>query len=118
MKDDPRKALEELEKELLAQEPAAAPDDPLNDTFIREVMAESAAPAFEDPETIAEPADPAVYCNYSNDYGRELKNFAESGGETDKKAREDRIQIGLMIAASALSLGIIGILIYWIAAYL
>ncbi len=113
MRSDREQELERLEKELLAQE---REEDILEDPVILEVLQE-AGPAFEDPDVIHTPKEPMVYCNYSNDYGRDLKNFAESGGQEEKKT-EDKLVTGLMIAASCLCLGIIGVLIYWLVAYL
>ena len=113
MRDDTKQELERLERELLAQEPE---EDVLDDAVIRELMEET-EPAFEDPDFIHTPREPMVYCNYSNDYGRDLKQFAESGGQEPEK-EEDKLLIGLMIAASGLCLGIIGVLIYWLVAYL
>lgn len=113
MKDDTREELERIEKELLAQEPEK--EDILADDLIREVLAE---PAFEDMDEIKDPEGPMVYCNYSNDYGRDLE---EPDEEPDKKAeisKSDKVDIGLMIASSALSLGIIIVMIYWLAKYL
>ena len=43
--------------------------------------------------------------------------MAESGGQEPEK-KEDKLLIGLMITASCLCLGIIGVLIYWLVAYL
>ena len=113
MRDDTKQELERLERELLAQEPE---EDVLDDAVIRELMEET-EPAFEDPDFIHTQRKKMVYCNYSNDYGRDLKQFAESGGQEPEK-KEDKLLIGLMIAASGLCLGIIGVLIYWLVAYL
>ncbi len=106
MKDDTREELERIEKELLAEDAPTQvlPDTDEVDQMIKELLAE---PAFDDPDRIHDPEEPLVYCNYSNDYGRDLK-----------KKREDKILTGLMITASVLCLGIIGILIYWLNAYL
>ena len=112
MKDDTRAELERIEKELLAQEPDT--DDILEDELIREVLAE---PAFEDMDEIKDPDEPLVYCNYSNGYGRDLEQPAESS-ENKKAAKDDKVEIGLMIAASALALGIICVMIYWFANFL
>ncbi len=116
MKDDTQKILEEMEQELLREEPEETPagePDILEDTLVRSVLADAAQPAFEDPEAIHEPEEPLVYCNYSNDYGRDLKDFAETGGKkADKK--EDPWLTWLMFGVSGLCLGIIGLLIYWI----
>ena len=123
MKDDRSEELERLEKELLAaveehdeeqEEEIFEEPDILEDELIREVLAE---PAFEDPDRIHEPKEPLVYCNYSNDYGRNLKEFAENGGKIQKN-KADKVDTALMITASALCLGIIGVLAYWLIVYL
>mgnify|MGYP007053704138 FL=1 len=90
MRDDTKQELERLERELLAQEPE---EDVLDDAVIRELMEET-EPAFEDPDFIHTPREPMVYCNYSNDYGRDLKQFAESGGQEPEK-KEDFALISL-----------------------
>lgn len=130
--EDTREELERLEQELLAEEQAEQ-DEQLLDELIREVKAEAyeddilldeeslrevlpedAAPAFEDPEKIHEPEE-LIYSNFANDYGKDMQNEAEE--VLAKKAAEDRLHIILMITASVLSLGIIGILIYWLVAF-
>lgn len=123
MKDDRSEELERLEKELLAameardeeQEFEITDDetDILADELIREVMAE---PAFEDPDRIHEPEEPLVYCNYSNDYGRDRAESEENS--KTKKEKTDKVDMALMITASALCLGIIGVLAYWLVMYL
>lgn len=148
MKDDTRKELERIEKELLADDTQAGvfpeellpqeedismdetvvvklPEEPdenaslediLDDTLIREVLSE---PAFEDPDAIHDPAEPLVYCNYSNDYGRDLPDNSEYGEAPKKEITgDDKLTIGLMITASGLCLGIVAVLIYWLIAYL
>ena len=127
MRDDTREELERLERELLAEDDTL---DLLADLpeGLREEVQEGPdldlpeeKPAFEDPETIHTPKKPMVYCNYSNDYGRDLKNFAESGGEVTNMARKkksDRVLIGLMATESFLCLAIIGVLIYWLEVFL
>ena len=111
--DETKKELRRLEKELMAEQPHEDDLDViLNDELLREIMAEDAKPAFEDPQKIHEPAEPMVYRNFSNDYGKDLEKKA---GETEmaKKKKNDKLLIGLMITACALCLGIMGILIYW-----
>ena len=113
MRDDTKQELERLERELLAQE---LEEDILDDVGMPELIQET-EPAFEDPDFIHFPMEPMIYCNYSNDYGRDLKQFAESVGQEPEK-KEDKLLVGLMITASGLCLGIIGVLIYWLVAYL
>lgn len=120
MNQDRQQELDRLEKELLEDEPEAISDEELlrdiQQFFLDEeaVMGEGAGPAqepaFDDPQTIHEPEQPLVYRNFSNNYG-------EKSPEEQKKEKSDRIDLGLMIAASALALGIIGVLIYWLIAY-
>ena len=135
--EDTREELERLEQELLAEEPAVQEqvdesdalleelirevkaqteeeDVFLDDALLRENLPEDAAPAFEDPDKIHEPEE-LVYSNFANDYGKELQE--KEAEEQEKKAYEDRLQIILMITASVLALGIIGILIYWLVAF-
>ena len=111
MKDDTRQELERIEKELLAQAPET--EEILDDALIREVLAE---PAFEDMDEIKDPQEPLVYCNYSNDYGRGLEE-ADENAEQGDLSRSDKVDIGLMIASSTLALGIITVMIYWLAKF-
>ena len=76
-------------------------------------------PAFDDPQIIHEPDEPMIYWNFSNGYGRDLPQQQEVEAEEPASiSKSDKIDIGLMLAASGLCLGIIAILIYWLAAYL
>ena len=113
MKDDTREELERLEKELLEQEPEQ--EELLDDELLRTVFAE---PAFEDMDQIHEPEEPMVYCNFSNGYGRDLEQSEEYEEEQPEQSKADKVNIGLMIAASVLCLGIIGVMIFWLAKYL
>ena len=112
MKDETREELERIEKELLAQEPQE--EDILDDELIRDVLAE---PAFEDMDEIKEPDEPMVFCNYSNGYGKGLEKEPEPEQKV-KLNKSDKMDIGLMIASSALALGIIILMIYWLVNYL
>ena len=117
MRDDTKRELERLERELLEQEEAEQTADELLDDIKSMLQDEVAAePAFDDPQTIHDPKEPMVYCNYSNDYGRDLQEFADSGEVPEKKT--DKVTMGLLITACGLTAGIIGILIYWLVAYL
>ena len=109
MTEDTRKELERIEKELLEQEPV----DILQDEVILSVMAE---PAFEDDVTIHAPSGPMLYRNFSNDYGRELEE--EVPVKEPQRPRKDRVDTVLMFTASALCLGIIGVLTYWLIKFL
>lgn len=111
--EDTRRELERIERELLAEEDREA-------EALDGLPEDVEGPAFDDPEKIYDPKEPMVYCNYSNDYGKDLKNFAENGGEEAmrKQNKKDKTIIGLMITASVLCLGILGILIYWLEAFL
>ena len=117
MRDDTKRELERLEQELLARESAEQTEDDLLDD-IKSMLGDDVAPepAFDDPQTIHDPKGPMVYCNYSNDYGRDLQEFADSVDAPEKKT--DKVTLGLLITACCLTAGIIGILIYWLVAYL
>lgn len=132
MMEDTKKLLEELEKqlqtdELLMDMPDSlleGPDEQTVSQVLEQLMAE---PAFEDPDQMSvAQGDVQAYHNYSNDYGQEPQDEAveqeyDDGAqpEPDQRAwKQDRLQIILMAAASFLSLGIIGVLIYWIEKFL
>ena len=68
-------------------------------------------------EQVRDAQEPEIFCNFSNGYGRDLEQAEENAPETEQ-AKSDRIDIGLMIASSALCLGIIGIMIYWCVRFL
>jgi hypothetical protein len=131
MKDDTREELERIEKELLSAEPVEdtmvihmpleeelpeeeSLEDLLNDTMVQDILSR---PGFEDAEQVRDAQEPEIFCNFSNGYGRDLKQTEEESPES-AKAKSDRIDIGLMIASSALCLGIIGIMIYWCVRFL
>lgn len=102
------------EEEVLPEEEAAPEEDPF---FTEETMVlpTPQIPAFDDPQMIHEPEEPMIFRNFSNGYGRDLPKEEE---KAPTMSRSDKIDIGLMIGASGLCLGIIGILIYWLVAYL
>jgi len=115
---DTQEELDRLEQELLEEELQPEEDVDLDELLLREVIAEFSEPAFEDPDTIREPEEGMVYSNYANDYGEELQNLAETGEVEENKKKNDKVIIGLMITASLLCAGIIGILLYWLNAFL
>jgi hypothetical protein len=119
MKDDTREELERIEQELLAQEemPPLCADEPADNTeSLHSIIHEFSGPAFDDPEEIHEPEEPMVYCNFSNDYGKDLPQ--ENASEEAAKKGPDKVVLGLMIAVCGLCLGIIGVLTYWLNAFL
>ena len=121
MNNERQQELERLEKELLKDIPAD--DDLLAD--IPRCLWESTPSASEE-EVIPEPAFDG------EDFGIDFDlNFDEEEPQVepqeepmkketkkDAKAREDKWLIILMIIASFLSLGIIGVFIYWMEAFL
>lgn len=102
MKEDTKEILEEMEKELM-----------------REALREEqeAGPAFEDPDVLETGPEPEVYSNFANDYGRELAQFAENGGQVQEEEDDSVITI-LMLIACILSLGIICVMLYWLQAWM
>ena len=94
----------------------------VDDAMLEELMAEVNGPAFDDSEAITASDETMVFHNFSNDYGKDLAEYgeAEPEGEADEetKKRDDKIVIGLMIAACALCVGILGLLIYWLVTFL
>lgn len=111
---DTQEELQRLENELLSdemKENETPEEDLLDPEFLKGVFTE---PAFEDPDVIKDPEEPLVYRNFSNDYG----NGAEPEAAPGDTKKADRIDMGLMITASCLCLGIIGVMIYWLTAFL
>ena len=100
--------LERIQRGLLAEEDTVSLDDILADEELNALLEGKAEPAFEDPERINAPQGEMQYNNYANGYGE----GAQPEEASDQK--RDKVIIGLMITASALSLGIIGILVYWL----
>ena len=102
MKEDTDQILEELEKELLKE------------ALLEE---QEAGPAFEDPDVLETGPEPEVYSNFANDYGRELAQFAENGGELPEE-KNDSVTVILMLIACILGMGIICVMLYWLQAWL
>lgn len=113
---DTQEELDRLEQELLADEELSEENIELDEDLLTEVMEEFSEPAFDAPEKIRIPAEGVVYSNFANDYGEDLEHLAATG-ETETKKKNDKVIIGLMITASVLCLGIIGILVYWLNAF-
>ena len=99
--------LERIEQGLLEEETQEL--DKLLKDFLEEPM-----PAFEDPDKTEISDEAVVYCNYSNDYGKDQQTSEEDEAVQRKKKRDDRTITGLMITAAILSLGIVGVLVYWL----
>ena len=119
MKEDTQMELERIEQALLAESdmPALVLDEPIvNENDLDAIVQEFSGPAFDDPEEIHEPEEPMVYCNFSNDYGKDLPQ--ENASEEAAKKGPDKVVLGLMIAVCGLCLGIIGVLTYWLNAFL
>jgi len=100
--------LERIEQGLLEEEDPEKLDQLLQD-FLDEPM-----PAFEDPDKTEISNEPVEICNYSNDYGNEPQPSEEEEAELKKKEKDRKIILGLMITAASLSLGIVGVLVYWL----
>ena len=103
--DDQQKELERIQKALLADEDERNPDTDRQNT----PTDRRSKPAFENPEEIRDPQHQG-YRNFANNYGRtDPPPKAE-----EKTGSNDKLVLGLMVAASALCLGIIAVLIYWL----
>ena len=112
MRDDTKRELERLERKLLQQEDQQTDDELLED--LKEILGEEPVvePAFDDPQTIHTPKEPMVYTNFANDYGRVPPE--EVPEEAPKKRKPEKLTLGLLITACLLTLGIIGVLLYWL----
>ena len=108
--DDTMKELERIQNELLEEEELPSVDDILSDEKLNALLYEQGVPAFDDPVEIHAPEGGMVYHNYANDYG--------SSEPEEDQTKNDKLVIGLMLAACGLCLGIIGVLGYWLAVIL
>ena len=115
MGDDTKRELERLERELLAQEEAEQTEADLLDD-IKSMLGDDEAPepAFDDPQTIHTPKEPMVYTNFANDYGRKAEQEAPVEEPEKPHKKPEKLTLGLMITACMLTLGIIGVLLYWL----
>ena len=137
-----KRALEALEKDLLEDDmledmPQTLIDESNNDEDLDALLAKILAeddmqegigdvlhiddepiPAFEDPDKPNISDDPLVYCNFSNDYGNDYADAEDASQENADVATEDKWLMILMGVASGLCVGIIGVLIYWMAVFL
>lgn len=120
--EDRNEELERIERELLAEEPKDL--DQLMKEFLEEPVAEEEdtiqipqepTPAFDDPDKTEISDDPVVYCNFSNDYGKDLRSEQEAAAR--KKKKDDNTIITLLAIAAGLSVGIISVLVYWLVKY-
>ena len=124
--DLPEDLTAELDSELaaellLAESEDALPEEPeeMDDAVLDALLAEVSGPAFDDPDAIGEVDETMVFRNFSNDFGKDLTRYGDEEEKSpEEKKRDDKIVIGLEIAACALCLGIIGMLIYWLVAFL
>jgi len=120
---DASEELARLEAELLAEE---MPEEPAEEELLPEEEEEDILPLYED----TRPAQGrVVYQNYSNHYGADLRNYAsgyraynsdisdedlDSYAEEVRQGRKSGSNTGLLIATSLLTLGIVGVLLYWL----
>lgn len=122
MANDREQELERLEKELLAG--INEDDDLLADIPIE--LLDTAPVTWEDSENLLEeelyaiPEESVYYPESPVNNGETMK---QTGKKSTKKAkaaqrREDKWVIALMIVASFLCVGIIGVLIYWLEVFL
>ena len=115
---------EEPEEEVVPEAPSVTDETMLvDDAMLDALLAEVNSPDFDDPDTLGVSDETMVFHNFSNDYGKDMDGYGELEPEEapvdeQTKKRDDKIVIGLMIAACALCLGILGVLIYWLVAFL
>lgn len=123
MTNDRKQELERLEKELLAD--IADSDDLLADIPIE--LLDTTPLTWSEPLPVSQedrPAAPAhsspvqepeLWTEEDENMKRPVKKTAKASAA---KKRDDKWVIGLMIVASFLCIGIIGVLIYWMEAFL
>ncbi len=119
--EEPQKVTGEIPAEELPAE--EHPELQVDDATLEELLAEVADPNFADPDAEAVTDETMVFANFSNDYGKDLAEYTENGVDLEAqdgeaKKRDDKIVIGLLIAACVLCVGILGVLGYWLAKFL
>ena len=114
MHDDTKRELEQMEENLLPPESQQSEEELLED--LKDILGEAPAvePAFDDPQTIHTPKEPMVYSNFANDYGRKTEQDLPAGKPKKPQKKPEKLTLGLMITACMLTLGIIGVLLYWL----
>ena len=115
MFDDPKKELEQLEEKLLAAE---------DDDWLDKQLSEAKALIGDAPRK-KRPANGNAYRNYANSYGKEAPKtqaapkkkepqvYADEYEEEEEVPKEKGVR-GLIILAVAETLGIVGIIAYWL----
>lgn len=113
------------ENDAPAEQTPSVTDETLlvDDAMLDALLAEVNGPDFDNADAMGVSDETMVFHNFSNDYGKDLDGYGEPQPEEapvdeQTKKRDDKIVIGLMIAACALCLGILGLLIYWLVALL
>ena len=86
MKEFLEEPLQNVEDAQTAEAPEAS--EPAFDGDETIVIPTEPVPAFEDPDQTVIPTDPVVYCNYSNDYGKEIQKTAEEEAALRKKKKD------------------------------
>ncbi len=112
---DTQQELERIQEELLSEETAGTEeilddrelDELLNDSELNDLLWEQ--------EKESAPQEPVTFQNFANSYGAEEEDFEE---DQPPRSRDDKVIVGLMATASVLSLGIIGVLAYWLTVLL
>jgi hypothetical protein len=118
MFDDPKKELQRLQQELLAEEENTEPDFPVEDDWLDRELAEAKALSG-----YQEPAQPPVR-NYANGYGTGQPAYKAPGEEADPEldtysdeepvVEQEKSVKGFVILACLEALGIVGIIVYWL----
>ncbi len=100
--DNTRDELDRIQRELLAEETSL--DDILNDQELNALL--------------NTPAKPEPVRNFANGYGKPEVDSRRLAYQKSKKKHDDKVIVTLMATACGLSLGIIGLLAYWLTVLL
>ena len=104
MFDDPRRELQRLEKELLAEE---------EDAWLDEQLQEAHALLGDAPEPEVPRRSAMPVRNFANGYGRDVPVFEEEEEEYDVPQPRERGLGALVLLAALETLGILSIIAYW-----
>lgn len=122
LEEVPEEQPEAFEEAPQEEAPAQEQELVVDDAMLEELMAEVNGPAFDDPDVPAVSDETMVFHNFSNDYGKDLAEYGEPEENPEEaaeiKKRDDKVVFWLMVAASGLCAGILGVLAYWLIAFL
>lgn len=118
--DDPRKSLEQLQRQLLQEEEEAYEEEYLTEEeWLDEELAEAKALLEKNYEEAEE--DTLLYRNFANDYGqhRQPRQYEDFEEDDEEELEESAPRgNGQLVLTFLLLAGIVAVAVYWVAVFL